>query len=73
MRAIFEFDLPEDQNEFQLMNQARKVQSFLWDFNEQLRSWYKYGHPFKDTDDALHEIREQWYRLMNEHGVDLDL
>ena len=73
MKAILEFNLPEDQNEFELMNQARKAQSFLWDFNEQLRSWHKYGHSFKDADDALHEIREQWYRLMNEHGVDLDL
>jgi hypothetical protein len=73
MKAVFEFDLPEDQHDYNIMNQASKVQSFLWDFSQQLRSWYKYHHDFKNADDALNQIRDEFYRLLNEHEVNIDL
>lgn len=73
MKAIFEFNLPEDQHEYEVMSQAQNVQRFLWDFSQQLRSWYKYGDEFKDADDALDKIREEFYRLINEHSVNIDL
>ena len=73
MKAVFEFNLPEDQNEYEVMSQASKTQSFLWEFSQQLRSWYKYGHQFKDAEDAVDKIREEFYRLLNEHDVNLDL
>jgi hypothetical protein len=73
MRVTFEFILPEDQREYEVMNQATKTQSFLWDFSQQLRSWYKYHHDFKDANDALDKIREEFYRLLNEHEVNIDL
>lgn len=72
-KAIFEFDLPEDQNDYEVLNQARKMRSVLWDFSQQLRSWRKYHHDFKDADDALDKIREEFYRLLNEHTVNIDL
>lgn len=73
MKAIFEFNLPEDQREYEVMSQASKAQAFLWDFSQQLRSWYKYGHQFKDADDAVDKIREEFYQLLNEHEVNIDL
>ena len=73
MKAIFEFDLLEDYREYEVMNQASKMQSFLWDFSQQLRSWYKYHHDFKDADDALDKIREEFYRLLDNHRVNIDL
>lgn len=73
MKAMFEFDLPDDQHEYDVMNQASKVQSFLWDFGQQLRAWQKYHHDFKDANDALDKIREEFYRLINEHNINLDL
>jgi hypothetical protein len=73
MKAVFEFNLPDDQHEYEVMNQASKVQSFLWDFSQQLRSWYKYHHDFKDADDTLNKIRDEFYRLLNEHQVNIDL
>lgn len=73
MKAVFEFNLPEDQREYEVMIQASKAQAFLWDFSQQLRSWYKYGHQFKDADDAVDKIREEFYQLLNEHDVNLDL
>ena len=73
MKSILEFNLPEDQREFDLAIQSQKAQSFLWDFSQQLRSWRKYHHNFKDANDALDKIREEFYRLLNEHKVNIDL
>lgn len=73
MKAILEFNLPEDQHEYEVAIQASKVQSFLWDFSQQLRSWYKYHHAFKDADDALEKIREEFYNLLSQHNIDIDI
>lgn len=73
MKAILEFNLPEDQHEYDIAIQAQKMQSFVWDFSQQLRSWDKYHHDFKNADDALDKIREEFYRLLNEHNVNIDL
>jgi hypothetical protein len=72
-KVIFEFNLPEEQHEYEVVSQANKMQSFFWDFSQQLRSWYKYHHDFKDADDALDKIREEFYRLLNEHNINIDL
>lgn len=73
MKAIFEFDLPEDNREYEVTNQANKMQSLLWDFAQQLRSWRKYGHTFKDAGDALEKITKDFYGLVDTHGVNIDL
>jgi hypothetical protein len=73
MKSIFEFNLPEDQREYEIMSKSLNTQSFLWEFSQQLRAWYKYGHEFKDADDALNQIRDEFYRLLNEHEVNIDL
>jgi hypothetical protein len=73
MKVLLRFDLPEDQHEYEVATQAPKVQRFLWDFSEQLRSWYKYHHDFTSADDALNKIRDEFYRLLNEHDVNIDL
>lgn len=72
-KAIFEFNLPDDDRDYQIMSQAKNAQHMLWDFSQQLRSWSKYHNDFKDADDALEKIREEFYRLLNEHMVNIDL
>lgn len=73
MKAILEYNLPDDQHEYDIAIQANRTQSFLWDFSQRLRSWRKYYHDFKDADDALDKIREEFYRLLNQHNVNIDL
>lgn len=73
MKAIFEFDLSEDYREYEVMNQANRSQSFMYEFSQQLRSWIKYSHTFKDADDALVKIRDEFYRLLDNHRVNIDL
>lgn len=72
-KVTIEYNLPDEQHEYEVAMQATKSQSFLWGFSQQLRSWQKYHHDFKSADDALDKIREEFYRLLNEHNVDIDL
>jgi len=72
-KATFTFNLPEEENEYKVMSQSQNSQRMLWDYSQQLRAWYKYGHQFKDADDALDKIREEFYRLLNEHQINIDL
>jgi phage-related tail protein len=73
MKAIFEFDLPEDQHEYDVMNQAIRMQKAMWDLSEALRSWEKYGHQFSDARDAVVKIREEFYTILNNYEVNIDL
>ena len=73
MKATFEFDFPEDEREYEVMNQAHKMQRMLWEFSQQLRDWEKYGHQFTDASDAVIKIREEFYKTLNNYEVNIDL
>lgn len=74
MKATISFDfyLPEEEAEMRTYSYAPEMQRFIWEFQEQLRSWYKYGHPFKDADDAVNGIREMWYQIKENHRIEDD-
>ena len=73
MKAIFEFNLPEDQHDYEVMSQSTRIHSFLWDFSQQLRSWQKYSNDFQNAGDALDKIRTEFYRLLSDHQINIDL
>lgn len=73
MIATLKFKLPEDQHEYDVIMQAKKMQTFLWDFSQQLRSWRKYHNDFENGNDALEKITEEFYRLINDNGINIDL
>lgn len=72
MKATLTFTLPEEQVEFDTAIQASAAKSMLWDFAQQLRSWRKYHNDFTSGSDALDKIREEFYKLLNEHRVEID-
>jgi hypothetical protein len=72
MKATLTFNLPEEQVEFDTAIQASAAKSMLWDFAQQLRSWRKYHNDFTSGNDALEKISEEFYRLINEHNVNID-
>ena len=72
-KAIFEFNLPEEQDEYDIMNQASRMQRVLWDLSEALQSWQKYGHQFKDANHAVDQIRAEFYIILNNYEVNIDL
>lgn len=71
MKAILEFALPDDRESFEAACKADDWRCVVDELNNQLRSWTKYGHEFKDIDAALHGVRDRLWQELNERGLDL--
>ena len=61
MKAIIEFELPEDQEEYQMANNASKMYTALWDIKQLFRSTLKYN-----TTGLNDEQLEQWEAMRGE-------
>lgn len=75
MKAILEFNLPEDNQEFSLATKGSNWWNVCWDMDQWLRAKYKYmpDEEFsKDKYDAYVEAREKLFELMSENGVSLN-
>lgn len=74
MEAILKFNLPEEQDEFELANNAGKYYSVIWDLDQYLRNYVKY--PAEDVPELLTDtmalVRDELWKLMNEHNLDLN-
>ena len=67
MKAILEFNLPEDNQEFELHIKASKMYCTLWDFDVWLRSEIKYNGK------ELNEVRDKLREIMNDNRIDFDM
>ena len=75
MKATLEFNLPEDQQEFNLATKGSNWWNVCWDMDQWLRAQYKYMPDekySKDKYDAYVEARDKLFELMRENGVSLD-
>jgi hypothetical protein len=75
MKAILEFNLPEDNQDFQLAANAMKFWSVLYELDQDLRSKTKYASDDlpQDKYDAYQEIRDNLYELMSNENISLDM
>ena len=75
MKAILEFNLPEDQTEYQMVNDASKMFSVIWDMKQWLRGQVKYApdEMSQEAYDAFEECREKLNELLADNRVDLDI
>ena len=73
MKATLEFTLPEEQTEHRMAVSAPDVFAALREFDNQLRSWVKHGHEFKDADEALHAARDRLHIEIGDRNVPWDL
>jgi hypothetical protein len=74
MKAILEFNLPEDRDDHELAINAGKYYSIIWDIDQFLRNKTKYaeqGTPEPFTR-AMYEVRDELWKLINEHNLDLN-
>lgn len=71
MKAILEFDLPEDRTEFNLQSHGTDWALVVWDLDQELRKYLKYGHEFKTAAEALERTRAMLREFVDEHGVNL--
>jgi hypothetical protein len=75
MKAILEFNLPEDQQDFELATKGLKFWSVLWDLDQSLRAKTKYAPDTlpQDKYDAYQEIRNELRELMFESNLSFDM
>lgn len=75
MKAILEFNLPDDQQDFNLAVNAMKFWDVLYELDQDLRSKTKYAPDDlpQDKYDAYQEVRDTLYELMSANNVSLDM
>jgi len=73
VKAILEFNLPEDQTEYQMVNDASKMFSVIWDMKQWLRSQTKHAPDTMsdDTYDTFEKCREKLIDLLIDNNLDL--
>jgi len=69
-----QFDLPDDDNDFELAKNGSKLHGVLWEFDQRLRSIVKHGSSdFQDADiDTVDKIRNILHEVMEEFGISFD-
>lgn len=73
MKAILEFNLPEDQPEFNNAIKGGDWKHVCWEMDQLLRRNIKYvpDDVNEEVLEALEKIREEFNRIMIENNVDL--
>jgi hypothetical protein len=72
MKATLEFNLPEDQSDFDLAVNGAKAQVALWEMDQWLRAQYKYMSDDEYSEDkyeTFEKCREQLREIMFENGL----
>ena len=75
MKAILEFNLPDDQQDFNLAVNAMKFWDVLYELDQELRSKTKYAPDDlpQDKYDTYQEVRDLLYELMSNNSISLDM
>lgn len=69
MKAILEFDLPEDNWEFQSAINGSKYKSAIWDYDQWLRSEMKYGDLDEKIYKAYETCRKELRKILEEDNL----
>jgi len=70
MKAKLTFNLPEDEEQFNVASKAMDWALIAWDIDQQCRDWVKYdNHQFKSIEEALQGVRDIINEAMAEKGV----
>ena len=72
MKAILEFNLPEDQHEYNLVNKAVDMCVVLHEFDQYLRGILKYEENITDDAyNALQDARDKLWEMAKDGGIEL--
>lgn len=71
MKAILEFNLPEDQSEYELCNNALDMRLTIGAFREYLRGKVKYDTHDEKKWEAYNEVYEQFFEIINNYNIKL--
>ena len=69
MKAILEFELPEDKEEFDAASKGMDWAIVAWDIDQLLRKKLKYGNLLPNTRAELEEIRNTLNEMLIDRGL----
>ena len=69
MKAILEFNLPEDKEEFEVASKAMDWSLVVWDMEQHLRKKLKYDNDYETPNQALEHMRETLNELLVDKGL----
>ena len=71
MKGTLTFDLPEEQDQFEIAIKAPAMNSVLWEMDQWLRSNTKYAPDTMSDEefDAYQKCRDELHRLLEIEGV----
>jgi hypothetical protein len=72
MKATIEFNLPDDQHEFELMNEAPKMFCALIEIERMLRRWYKYETLNQSQYDIVEKIRDEFNDIIIQNQININ-
>ena len=72
MKAILEFNLPEDQAEFDFAVQGGNMYAALWDISQELRTLWKYEELSEEEWKIVERIRNNFYDILQKNNIDLN-
>lgn len=73
MKAIIEYNLPDEESEYRTAMNGQRYQTSLWEIDQFLRSKIKYDDNLtQDQHDTYQLVREKVREIMFENNVSLD-
>ena len=69
MKAILEFDLPEDREEWEMARRSEDIYLALWDTFTYLRGQYKHSDPEMFPADDIDKIYARFREILTDHSV----
>lgn len=73
MKALLEFDLPEEYGDFRAHLDGPNALSVLWTVDQRLRSLIKHGELSAAAEDALQDVRDFLRECCTSSNVSLDV
>ena len=73
MKATIEFELPEDQDQYEIANNASKMYLALWDIKQLFRSKLKYNSDGLNSEqlEQWESMQDEFYEILNNHDLKL--
>ena len=72
MKAILEFNLPEDEAEYYCANKGTAMLNVLWELQQELRKLYKYEELNEDEYKIVERMRNFLNDSLNDNDVNLN-
>ena len=72
MKAIIEFNLPDEEAEYYCATKGSAMLNVLWEMQAELRKLWKYEELNADEYQIVERIRETFFNSLNEHEINLN-